>query len=91
MAYDPDYLAGPYHFGGKGGTQLFSLATTDAKAAIEGAGYVSDADKREMKPGDLVIVTKRATLPSGAATGVGVYVVSAVTNGAATLIAAALT
>lgn len=90
MAYQPDYLAGPYHFGGKGGTQIFALATVDAKTAIETAGYVTDAEKREMKPGDLVIVTQRATLPSGAATGVGLYVVSAVSNGGATLIATAV-
>ena len=85
MAYDGTYLAVDV-YGGMSNKQLWTYDTTDSAATIAGAAYISDAVARQMQLGDAVIVTQKASLPNGAATGVSVYAVSALSATAATII-----
>lgn len=84
MAYDvanpPQKLAG----GIGGGLSLWLYNSADARATVEGAGYVSNGDDLGMKVGDLVLV-----VVSGTGAG-SVHSVSAVTAGGAATIAAAV-
>lgn len=86
MAYNGDYLTCLGNYGGKSGHNLWFYTTTDAAAAIAGAGYISDATVKGMQANDVVIVTQVTTLPNTTPTGINVYVVSAISSGAATLI-----
>jgi len=85
MAYDGTYLSVD-QYGGKSNKLVFCYDTTDAAAAIAGAGYFSDGVTRGMQLGDVVIVTQKASLPNGAGSGISVYCVSAVSGAAATVI-----
>ena len=86
MAYNGDYLSCTDYLGGKGGGKLFVYTTTDNAAAVAGAGYISDATARNVEVNDIVIVKIVTTLPNTTPLGISVYVVSAVSSGAATLI-----
>lgn len=86
MAYNGDYLSNAVYLGSKAGRRLWHYSTTDAAATIAGSGYISDATKRGMEVGDVVIVTTVTTLPHTTPLGVSVYVVSAISSGAATVI-----
>ena len=85
MAYDGTYLSIDV-FGGKSNKQVAALDTVDSAALIGGANYLTDGIARGLQLGDIVIVTQKASLPNGAATGVSVYAVSAVTATACTII-----
>ena len=85
MAYQTGYLAVD-NIGGLNNAQVWTYHTADSAATIGGAGYISDAVARGMQLGDIVIVVQSATVPNGAATGVSVYAVSAISAGAATII-----
>ena len=58
MAYNGEYLSMISVDSGKNGPRVFALRTTDAKATVEGAGYISDAADRGMRVGDAVLVCK---------------------------------
>jgi len=91
MAYNSDYLSAVSHMGGKAGNTLWTYTTTDATAAIEGAGYVSDATDQGMTVGDVLIVTKVTALPNTTPLGVSLYIVDSIASGAATVDLAAVT
>ena len=87
MAYNSGYLSCIGNLGGLGGGNVFDYRHTDDHATIAGAGYFSDATKKGMKEGDLVIVTQVTTLPDVTSTGVALYTVSDITTaGAGTVI-----
>lgn len=86
MAYNSDYLTCVNYNGGKQGSQVFTYTTADSAATIAGSGYFSDGIKKGMGLNDIVLVTQVTTLPNTGPTGVSVYVVSAVTSTAATVI-----
>ena len=56
MAYAPDRLTLVKNVGGLTGMKVWLLDTLDATAAVDSAGYISDAKARGMEKGDLVIV-----------------------------------
>lgn len=86
MAYNSDYLSSALYLGGKAGRKLFFYTTVDSAATIAGAAYFSDGIAKGMEVNDVVIVTQVTTLPNTTPTGISVYVVSAVTSTAATVI-----
>lgn len=89
MSYNPSYLAGPVFMGSQSAAQLWDLETTDDGADADEANYISDGAKRGMRVGDMVFVKKRASLPAGSISLVGIYYVSAVGTTAATITAIA--
>jgi hypothetical protein len=86
MAYNSNYLSCVDCLGGYSGHNLWFYTTTDNNTTITGAGYFSDGIAKGMNTNDVVIVTQVTTLPNTTPTGVSVYVVSAVTATAATVI-----
>jgi hypothetical protein len=86
MAYNSNYLSCLGNLGGLSGHNLWFYTTTDNNAAIVGAGYFSDAGAKGMQANDVVVVTQVTTLPNTTPTGISLYVVSAVSAGAATVI-----
>jgi hypothetical protein len=86
MAYNGNYLSKVSYLGGLAGRRLWFYTTTDNAATIAGASYVSDAVAKGMEVGDVVIVTTVTTLPHTTPLGISVYVVSAASATAATLI-----
>lgn len=86
MAYNSNYLTCIDSLGGYSGHNLWFYTTTDNNATITGAGYFSDGIAKGMNTNDVVIVTQVTTLPNTTPTGISVYVVSAVTSTAATVI-----
>ncbi len=86
MAYNTSYLSCLGPLGGLSGHNLWFYTTTDNNATITGAGYFSDATTKGMQANDVVLVTQVTTLPNTTPTGVSVYVVSAISSGAGTVI-----
>lgn len=86
MAYNSNYLTCIDALGGLSGHNLWFYTTTDSAATIAGAGYISDATAKGVQTNDVIIVTQVTTLPNTTPTGISVYVVSAVSSGAATVI-----
>jgi hypothetical protein len=86
MAYNGNYLSCLGNLGGLSGHNIWFYTTPDNHATIAGAGYFSDAGAKNMQLNDVVIVTQVTSLPNTGPTGVSVYVVSAVSSGAATVI-----
>lgn len=86
MAYNGNYLSKVSYLGGLAGRRLWFYTTTDNAAAIAGAGYISDATTKGMEVGDVVIATVVTTLPHTTPLGISVYIVSAISSGAATVI-----
>jgi hypothetical protein len=86
MAYNGNYLSSLGNLGGLSGHNLWFYTTTDSAATIAGAGYFSDASTKNMQLNDVVIVTQVTSLPNTGPTGISIYVVSAVSSGAATVI-----
>jgi hypothetical protein len=60
MAYVPSELRllVPTMDGSSGTPQLWSLQGTDAVGDVDAANFISDASKRGMRKGDLVLYTK---------------------------------
>jgi hypothetical protein len=86
MPYNSNYLSCVTPHGGLSGSNLWFYTTTDNAATIAGAGYFSDGIAKGMGVNDVVIVTQVTALPNTTPTGISVYVVSAVTATAATVI-----
>ncbi len=86
MAYDPNYLTMVSADSGKNGPRCFAYRTTDAKAVLEAADYVSDARDRGLRLGDSVLVQKVDDLTTPTTIESEWYEVPAVSaTGAATL------
>lgn len=87
MAYDNSYLTLIAGDSGKNGPRIWSYRTTDAKAAYQASGYVSDGVERGMRFGDIVEVQRvtTGTLDVPTAMQTGRNYISAVTSTAATL------
>lgn len=85
MAYNGDYLALMSADAGKNGPRCFCLRTTDAAATVEAADYISDATERGIRLGDSVLIQKVDDLTTPTSIESGLYEVSAITNGAATV------
>lgn len=79
MAYNSDNLGCIEPGAGKSTVRIFTYSTADAKATVEGAGYISDAADRGMRVGDVVLVAN----PDG--TEQQWYAVTAISSGAATI------
>lgn len=86
MPYNSNYLSCLGNNGGLSGHNMWFYTTTDNAATIAGAGYISDATAKGVQVNDIVIVSQVTTLPNTTPTGINVYVVSAVSAGAATVI-----
>lgn len=86
MAYNSSYLTCLENTGGLSGHNVWFYTTNDSAATIAGAGYISDATTKGVQVNDVVIVTQVTTLPNTTPTGISIYVVSAVSAGAATVI-----
>jgi hypothetical protein len=73
--------------GGLSGTpQIWSLQGVDAHTAVDAAGFVSDADARGMRKGDILFYTQWDNITTKATlTNVTMHYVVAITAGAADL------
>ena len=80
MAYTSNTLS--YVFGGpiEGTFKLWVYTTSDAHGVYQGAGYVTDAAVKGMSVADFVMVSNPTTPGES-----GLQVVTAISNGAATL------
>jgi hypothetical protein len=80
MAYSSNTLS--YVFGGpiEGSFKLWAYTTSDAHGIYQGAGYITDAALKGVSVADFVMVSNPATPGES-----GLQIVSAVSNGAATL------
>lgn len=85
MAYNGDYLALMSVDAGKNGPRCFCLRTTDAAAAIAADDYISDAVERGVRYGDSVLIQQVNDLEAPTTISSGLYEVSAITDGAATV------
>ena len=71
MAYDGAYLQQVSDRTGKNGAAVWLLRTTDAQATFTASEYISDATKRGMLFGDLVIMQRVTTGTLDAPTAIG--------------------
>lgn len=78
MAYDPEQLTAIVSGMSGTGNTMWNLDTTDAIAAVNTDGYISDGATRGMSQGDLVWVKTRSAVPLGAVTAVSLCVVASV-------------
>jgi hypothetical protein len=80
MAYNPNTLS--YVFGGpiQGSFKLWAYTTSDTHTVYQAAGYIADAGLKGMSVADFVMVSNSSTPAES-----GLQVVTAISNGAATL------
>lgn len=73
-------------FSGNSGTpQIWSLQGTDAPGDVDAANFISDADARGMRKGDIVLYTQWSNAAKAAVSAFNIHVVMAVSSTGADL------
>lgn len=63
MAYNPEHLRKCVDLGGIVGGNVFAYDTADAVGTVDTAAYISDAVKKGMQKGDIVILRVWSAVP----------------------------